>query len=144
MVRTFAGWALMFTATLAAAQATPAGLWKTIDDKTKAERAQIRITESNGVLSGRIEKLFDASKADATCDKCTDDRKDKPVMGMTILRNMKHNAEDKEVWDGGDILDPNNGKIYKARLKPVEGGKKLQMRGYIGPFFRTQEWVRVE
>ena len=127
------------------AQASPAGLWKTIDDETKQEKSLVRITDAGGVLSGRIEKLLDPSaKPDAVCDKCTDERKDKPVVGMTILRNLKNNADDKEWWDGGDIVDPNNGKVYKARLRPVEGGKKLQMRGYLGPFYRTQTWIRVE
>jgi uncharacterized protein (DUF2147 family) len=144
MVRALAGLVLMCVSTWAAAQATPAGLWKTIDDETKAEKSLVRISEAGGVFSGKIEKVFDASKQDAKCDKCSDERKDKPVLGMTVLRNLKQNAEDKEVWDGGDILDPNNGKVYKARLKPIEGGKKLQMRGYMGPFFRTQVWVRVE
>ena len=66
------------------------------------------------------------------------------MLGMTIIRNIKASADDKGIWDGGDILDPNNGKVYKARLKPVDGGKKLEMRGYIGPFYRTQVWLRVE
>ena len=73
-----------------------------------------------------------------------DRRKDKPVLGMTIIRNIKASADDKGIWDGGDVLDPNNGKVYRARLKPVDGGKKLEMRGYIGPFYRTQVWLRVE
>ena len=85
-------------------------------------------------------------KADAKCDECTDERKDQPVLGMTILRGVKPDAADKGTWDGGDILDPNNGKIYKVRLKPVDGGKKLDVRGYIGmPMLgRTQTWMRVE
>jgi uncharacterized protein (DUF2147 family) len=136
--------ALALAAGGAFAQATPVGLWKTIDDDGKTEKSLVRITESGGVLAGRIEKIFDPAKQDAKCDKCTDERKDKPVVGMTIIRNVRQDAEDKEVWTGGEILDPNNGKTYKTRLKPVEGGKHLQMRGYIGPFYRTQTWVRVE
>ena len=66
------------------------------------------------------------------------------MLGMTIIRNIKASADDKGVWDGGEILDPNNGKVYRARLKPVDGGKKLEMRGYFGPFYRTQVWLRVE
>jgi len=132
-------------ASIAHAQATPAGLWKTIDDETKQEKSLVRISESAGVLTGRIEKLLDpTAKPDIVCDKCTDERKDKPVLGMTILRNLRNNADDKEWWDGGDVTDPNNGKVYKARLRTIEGGKKLQMRGYIGPFYRTQTWLRVE
>ena len=126
------------------AQNTPVGLWKTIDDDGKTEKSLVRITDGGGTLTGKIEKIFDAAKQDSKCDKCTDDRKDKPVLGMTILRNLKLDADDKEVWSGGEILDPNNGKTYRARLKPIEGGKQLQMRGYLGPFFRTQVWQRVE
>ena len=127
------------------AQASPVGLWKTIDDGTQQEKSLVRISESAGVLTGRIEKLLDpTAKPDVVCDKCTDERKDKPVLGMTILRNLRNNADDKEWWDGGDVTDPNNGKVYRARLRTIEGGKKLQMRGYIGPFYRTQTWLRVE
>jgi len=130
----------------ALAQSTPAGLWKTIDDETKQEKSLVRITETGGVYSGKIEKLSDPAKANAVCEKCTDERKDKPVVGMVILRNIREDKDDKGVFEGGDILDPNNGKVYKAKLKPIDGGKKLEMRGYIGaPMFgRTQTWIRVE
>jgi uncharacterized protein (DUF2147 family) len=60
------------------------------------------------------------------------------------VRNIKQNADNKEVWDGGDILDPNNGKVYKLRLKPLDGGKALEVRGFIGPFYRNQTWIRAE
>jgi uncharacterized protein (DUF2147 family) len=141
-MRTLAiAFALAVAAGAAAAQASPVGLWKTVDDETKQEKSHVRITEQGGVLTGKVEKLLDPAKQGSRCEKCTDERKDQPVAGMTILRNVKANGD---VWDGGDILDPNNGKVYRARLKPVEGGKKLEMRGYIGPFYRTQVWVRVE
>jgi uncharacterized protein (DUF2147 family) len=136
--------ALALVSLSAWAQSTPVGLWKTIDDDGKTEKSLVRISETAGVLSGKIEKIFDASKQESTCDKCTDERKDKPVLGMTILRNLKQDAEDKDAWTGGEVLDPNNGKTYRARLKPIEGGKALQMRGYLGPFYRTQVWQRVE
>jgi uncharacterized protein (DUF2147 family) len=126
------------------AQMTPVGLWKTIDDDGKTEKSLVRITEKDGVLSGVVEKVFDPSKQDAKCDQCTDERKDKLVLGMTIIRNVRQDADDKEIWTGGQILDPNNGKSYKTRLKPVDGGKTLQMRGYIGFIYRTQVWHRVE
>ena len=136
--------ALALAGLSASAQNTPMGLWKTIDDDGKTEKSLVRITESGGVLTGKIEKIFDPAKQDSTCDKCTDERKDKPVLGMVILRNLKPDADDKEIWSGGEVLDPNNGKVYKTRLKPIDGGKQLQMRGYIGPFYRTQVWQRVE
>ena len=127
----------------ALAQATPLGLWKTIDDETKTEKSHVRITDAAGVLTGKVEKILEASKQDSKCDKCMDERKDKPVLGMTIVRNARADGQN-EHWEGGDILDPNNGKLYKLRLKPLDGGKKLEVRGYIGPFFRNQQWIRVE
>jgi uncharacterized protein (DUF2147 family) len=140
------GLALLAATGAAMAQASPAGLWRTIDDDGKTEKSLVRISEAGGVFSGKIEKVTDPAKANAVCEACTDERKDKPVVGMTILRNIRQSAADKELWEGGDVLDPNNGKVYKARLKPVEGGKKLEMRGYVGaPLFgRTQTWIRVE
>jgi len=134
-------------AAIAHAQATPAGLWKTIDDETKKEKSLIRITEASGVFTGKLEKLLDPSaKPDAVCDKCSDDRKDKPIVGMTLIKGVKQSESDKERWDGGEILDPNNGKTYKVRLTPGDGGKTLAVRGYIGaPMLgRTQTWIRVE
>jgi uncharacterized protein (DUF2147 family) len=129
------------------AQSTPVGLWKTIDDESKKEKSLVRITEAGGVFSGKIEKLLDPdTKPDAKCDKCSDERKDQPILGLPIIRNVKANADDAALWDGGEILDPNNGKTYKVRLKPADGGKKLEVRGYIGaPLLgRTQTWHRVE
>jgi uncharacterized protein (DUF2147 family) len=135
--------AVALLAEAAFAQATPVGLWKTIDDETKQEKSYVRISEAGGVLSGKVERLLDPTKQDAKCDKCTDARKDKPVLGMTIVEGVKKNA-DEAYWDGGSILDPNNGKTYKVRLTPKDDGKALEVRGFIGPFFRNQTWVRVE
>ncbi len=129
----------------ALAQNTPTGLWKTIDDETKVEKSLVRIIDAGGVLLGKVEKIL-SDKPDAKCLECTDERKGQPVQGMTILRDIKPDPDDKALWIGGDILDPNNGKVYKVRLKPVDGGKKLEVRGYIGtPLLgRTQTWLRVE
>ena len=136
---------LTAAASAAFAQATPTGLWKTIDDKTGKERSLIRITEASGIYTGRIEKRLDPdAKPTDVCDKCTDERKDKPLQGLVLIRNVKQSADDKELFEGGDITDPENGKVYRLRLKPLEGGKKLEVRGYIGPFYRNQTWVRVE
>ena len=134
-------------AALAHAQTTPAGLWKTIDDETKKEKSLIRITEAGGVFSGKLEKLLDpATPADAVCEKCSDERKGKPLLGMTLVKGVRQSDGDKALWDGGEILDPNNGKTYKVRMTPAEGGKTLAVRGYIGaPLLgRTQTWYRVE
>ena len=137
---------LLAAAGSALAQATPVGLWKTIDDETQQAKSYVRITESGGVLTGKVEKLLDPAKQTATCDKCTDERKDQPVLGMTIVRNVKASTTENNLWDGGDILDPNNGKVYKVRMTPADGGKSLDVRGYIGmPLLgRTQTWSRIE
>jgi uncharacterized protein (DUF2147 family) len=125
------------------AQATPAGLWRTIDDETKAEKSLVRISDNAGVLTGRIEKLLDPTKQDSKCDKCEGARKDQPINGMTIVEGVKKNA-DEPYWDGGTILDPNNGKTYKVRLTPKDGGKTLEVRGFIGFLYRNQTWHRVD
>jgi uncharacterized protein (DUF2147 family) len=139
-------WLLALLAGSAMAQATPSGLWKTIDDETKAEKSFVRISESGGVYTGKVEKLVDPSKQDAKCSDCSDERKDKPIVGMTILRDIKPDPDDRGSWVGGDILDPNNGKVYKVRLKLTDAGKKLDVRAYIGtPMLgRTQSWHRAE
>ena len=125
------------------AQTSPVGLWKTIDDDGKTAKSLVRISEQGGTLVGNIDKLLDPKDpVDGKCDKCSDDRKNQPVVGLQIIRGVK--AEGDGIWGGGEILDPNNGKTYRTRLKPVDGGKKLEMRGYIGPFYRTQTWIRVE
>ncbi|MBH1964519.1 MAG: DUF2147 domain-containing protein [Comamonadaceae bacterium] len=126
------------------AQMTPVGTWQSIDDSTGQAKAQIVISESAGVLTGRIEKLL-RKEADpnSICDKCSGDRKDKPVVGLEIIRGAKK-AEGKEVWEGGRILDPEKGSDYGLRLTPIEAGKKLEVRGSIGPFGRTQTWTRVQ
>ena len=140
----FVALALGLAAQLALAQATPVGLWKTIDDDGKTEKSLVRITENGGVLTGTIEKVLNPARQGAVCDKCADDRKNKPIEGMQIMRGVKQDADDKALWGGGEILNPEDGKTYKTRLKPIESGKKLEMRGYIGFFYKTQTWVRVE
>lgn len=123
--------------------ASPAGLWRNIDDETKQPKALVRITESGGVFSGRIEKIL-TDKPDARCDQCTDERKDQPVQGMTIINGIRKSDSTEGQFDGGNILDPNNGKVYRCRLRLADGGRKLEVRGYIGaPLLgRTQTWIR--
>jgi len=135
--------ALALAAGAAVAQVTPVGLWTTIDDETKQEKSHVRISEAGGVLNGKVEKLADPTRQDAVCDKCTDARKDQKVLGMTIVEGVKKNADEPH-WDGGTIVDPNNGKSYKVRMTPKDGGKVLEVRGFIGPFYRNQTWLRVE
>ena len=142
MKQALAAIVLMAIAAPALAQMTPVGQWHSIDDKTGEAKALIRIVDNAGALSGRIEKTL-RKDAKPTCTVCQDERKDKPIAGLEILRGGKQ-VEGKELWEGGKILDPENGKEYRASLTPIDGGKQLQVRGYLGPFWRTQTWQRVE
>lgn len=138
--------ALVFVAigTPVMAQMSPVGLWKSVDEKTGAPKSEVRISESSGVLTGKVERILrEGADPSAVCDQCTDDRKGKPIVGLEIIRGAKQ-AEGKTVWEDGKILDPENGKTYTLRLTPVDGGQKLEVRGSIGPFGRTQTWVRVQ
>ena len=128
----------------AEAQMSPVGNWHTVDEKTGEVKSEIRVTDSGGTVTGTIAKLLRKDvKQDQVCEKCTDDRKDKLLIGMQIIRGAKK-AEGKDVWEDGKVLDPENGKTYGLRLMPIEGGKKLEVRGSIGPFGRTQTWVRTQ
>ncbi|HVE51989.1 MAG TPA: DUF2147 domain-containing protein [Ramlibacter sp.] len=134
----------MLFAGTAFAQMSPVGTWRNIDDKTGEVKAEIRITDNGGVLNGRIERtLSKDAKPDAVCDECKDERKGRPIAGLEIIRGAKK-AEGRDVWEGGRILDPENGREYTLRLTPVDGGKRLDVRGSFGPFGRTQTWVRVQ
>ena len=122
---------------------TPVGLWRNIDDKTGQAKAEIRITaNAAGVLTGVIEKPL-VKPAELICSLCTDDRLGKPKLGMEIIRGAVK-AEGKDSWEGGKILDPDNGKNYTLRLTPIDAGSKLEVRGSIGPFGRTQTWQRIQ
>ena len=123
---------------------SPVGAWNTIDDETKKPKSVVRITEKDGVISGAVEKIFDPAKQDSKCDECASDdtRRGKPVIGMTILTGLKKDGEN--VYSGGSILDPANGKTYNAKVTVIEGGKKLEMRGSVLFIGRTQTWVRAE
>jgi uncharacterized protein (DUF2147 family) len=142
--------AFIITAALSIAPAfaddsSPVGLWKNIDDVSGKPKALIRITETNGALQGKIEQLFrePAEEQNPKCDKCEGVRKDQPVLGMVILSGLKKDGSD---YAGGEILDPNNGKVYKSKMHLTDNGKKLSVRGYIGvPMLgRSQVWVRQE
>ena len=136
---------LAFTAPLAYAAdlASPVGLWQNIDDETNKPKALIRITDTNGVLQGQIEKLYRDAGEDQNplCVKCEGAKKDQPITGMVILTGLK---KDGDEYTGGEILDPAKGKTYKSKMHLTDGGKKLSVRGYIGtPMLgRTQTWVR--
>ena len=125
---------------------SPVGLWKTIDDDTKELKSIVRIWNEDGILKGRIEKIFPkpGEDPDPKCDKCKGDKKNKRVIGMIFLWGFSQSGK---VWAGGKILDPENGKTYHCRLKVTSGGKRMNVFGYIRLIIRigrTQTWLRAE
>jgi uncharacterized protein (DUF2147 family) len=140
--RIFAAAALLLLCQFSLADDSPVGLWKTIDDKTNKPRSIVRIVEENGEYKGIVEKgLVEGENPDRVCDKCDPPRKGQKILGMTFMWGLK---KDGNEFKGGEILDPDNGKIYKAKMKLVDGGKKLDVRGFIGISLigRTQTWLR--
>jgi len=126
------------------AQMSPVGTWHTLDDETGEAKGEIQIVDKGGVLSGRVIKsLRPDPNAQKTCEGCKDDRKGQDIIGMEIIRGVKPEPLTEHLWaGGGKILDPENGKEYTVKMVPKDGGKQLQVRGYIGPFYRTQTWLR--
>jgi uncharacterized protein (DUF2147 family) len=122
------------------AELTPTGQWKTIDDKTGKPRAIIRVYEQNGRWFGKVERSL-AEEPKERCDKCSDERKNQPIIGMVVLRNMQKRGDE---YSGGDILDPDNGSVYRCKMRLSDGGKTLDVRGFIGFALlgRTQVWHR--
>ena len=122
---------------------TPAGRWRTFDDKTGKERGLMVIEDQGGVLTGRIGAILDPVEATRVCEKCTDARRGQPVLGMTVMTGMR---QDGNKWDGGEILDPETGSTYKCTIRVEDGGARLNVRGYIGVslFGRSQTWVRAK
>ncbi|WAT13917.1 DUF2147 domain-containing protein [Xanthomonas fragariae] len=127
-----------------AADYSPVGRWKTIDDETGKPKSVVQIEQSgNGTLSGKVVEILQSDKGpNPLCDKCDGALKGKPIKGMTILWGLK--PDGTAVWSGGSVLDPAKGKTYKAKVTLTDGGKKLQMRGYVGieALGRTQTWIR--
>jgi uncharacterized protein (DUF2147 family) len=144
----FATCLLLAAGSALAANDTPVGTWKTIDDESGQAKSIVQITDENGELKATIVKLLNRSPSDiardgevALCKKCDGERKDKPIEGLNIMWGVHQNGD---VWDGGHILDPKTGKVYKVKLSMLDGGQKLKVRGYIGFSWvgRSQEWER--
>ena len=135
--------ALAFAASggVAAVDVTPVGRWKTVDDKTGQARGIVRIYEENGAFFGKVEASLKAEDAKERCELCTDGRKGKPVVGMVVIRDLKKQGQD---YAGGDILDPDTGTVYRCKLRLLDEGKRLLVRGYmVAPILgRSQIWTR--
>jgi len=133
---------LLGSAALWAAENTPVGTWKTIDDETGKPKSIVQITDDNGELKATVLQVLQSDEGPhPVCVACDGARKNQPVEGMTIMWGVH---KDDDVWDGGNILDPKNGKVYKVKLKTLDNGAKLEVRGYIGFSLlgRSQVWER--
>lgn len=127
-----------FILSASAQRTSPIGLWKTVDDNTGKVKSTVKIYEKDGKLFGKVLELFDPPEPNPVCEECDeeDSRHMQPVVGLEIIRNME---QDDDKWEDGDILDPENGKVYRCKLWVEDG--KLQVRGYIAFLYRTQTWL---
>lgn len=134
---------MLALSSLAFAQTSPVGAWTTIDDKTQKPKSVVEIYEArDGTLAGRVNEVLQSdSGPNPLCDKCSGDRKDKPVKGMDILWGVKKKGGS---WEGGKILDPATGKIYSVKMTLIDGGKRMDVRGFMGFSLlgKTQIWIR--
>lgn len=123
---------------------TCVGTWVTIDDKTGKKKSKVELYKKDGLLYGKIIYLYprEGREDNPKCTKCTDDRKNQLLVGLQIVRGMKWDGDE---WEDGTIVDPENGKVYTCGMWLDEDNPdKLSVRGYVGPFFRTQTWWRVK
>lgn len=137
--------ALLLSATDAADLSSPVGLWKTIDDNSGKPGGLIRIVLADGRYEGKIEKIFTEPHEDPNprCVKCDGIRQNQPVIGMTFMWGLTRQGNE---YNGGEILDPKTGRIYRAKITLEDGGKKLNVRGFVGFSLlgRSQVWFREE
>jgi len=119
---------------------SPVGKWKTIDDKTGKPKSVVQITESGGVLTGKIVELLEGA-SEKTCSKCEGDQKDKPLVGMRVLWDLKKQGDE---WTGGKIFNPADGGTYSSKAKLTNGGQTLDVTGKWMFFSKEQKWQRVE
>ncbi|MAZ72859.1 MAG: hypothetical protein CMC70_06905 [Flavobacteriaceae bacterium] len=132
---------VVFTVTTLSAQSV-IGKWKTIDDNSGEAKSYVEIYERDGKMYGKILEIFNKERADALCTKCEGSDKNKPIKGLVIIRDLE---KDGNEYNGGKILDPENGTFYKCYIE-LEEPNKLKVRGYVGlaMFGRTQYWVRAQ
>lgn len=133
----------MLALSAAAFAQSPVGTWTTIDDKTQKPKSVVEIYETtNGSIAAKVTEILQSDRGpNPVCDKCAGDRKNKPVKGMVIMWGVRKKGD---AWEGGKILDPATGKEYSVKVRMMEGGKKLEVRGFIGFSLlgRSQTWIR--
>jgi uncharacterized protein (DUF2147 family) len=135
--------ALGLATSVAAAEPSAVGLWQKTEDGKPV--VWVLVVERNGAFEGAFAKTFPkpGEKEDFVCSKCEDDRKDKPLLGLSFIRDMKRKAALE--YEEGNILDPRDGQVYHANMKVSPDGQTLYLRGYLGIslFGKTEEWTRV-
>ncbi|WP_165020810.1 DUF2147 domain-containing protein [Dysgonomonas sp. ZJ279] len=133
---------ILFAGVLSVNAQSVLGKWKTFDDATGDAKSIVEITEKDGKIYGKVVEILNPAKKDSKCVDCSDADKDKPVLGLVIIKGLK---KDGEEYSGGKILDPTSGKLYKCNVS-LDGADKLKVRGYVGisAFGRTQTWTRVK
>lgn len=130
----------VFAALISLSAQSITGTWKTVDDETNEAKSHLELFIGDGKLYGKVTKLLKSSP-DKLCDKCPGERKNKPILGMILVVDMK---EKDGHWQSGSILDPEKGKWYNCKIWLKNGDPNtLVVRGYLGPFYRTQYWYRV-
>lgn len=117
------------------------GKWKTIDDETGEEKSIVNIFKNNGKIYGKIIEVINPKQKNPKCTKCEGKNKDQPILGLEIINGLSKKGD---AYEGGTILNPTNGKVYKCRLKFESNPDKLQVRGYVAFFYKTQYWLRVK
>lgn len=121
---------------------TVLGKWKTVNEETGLSTSIIEIYKSGDVLNGKVVKILKEEDRDRVCTKCEGDLKDKPIEGMVVMTGLENDGDE---YSGGTVTDPKTGKVYRCKVWLDEDDpKKLNVRGYISFFYRTQTWIRAE
>jgi len=132
-----------FNVTAQSSHNTPVGRWRTFSDVTGKESGAVEIVENNGEYLGHVTAGVKPNFETELCDKCSGARHNKPVKGLLVISGVHRKGDE---WGGGEILDPDNGKVYRVKLRLADNGNKLLVRGFLGISLlgRTQTWVRIE
>jgi uncharacterized protein (DUF2147 family) len=145
-VKTVVLLAMLLPAAGVSARAEPSavGLWEQVDEKTGRAESWFKINDRGGVYEGQIVKIFFKPGEDENwvCDKCEGADRGKPVLGLTLVKGMRRNGA---TYEGGTIMDPRDGTVYRARMELSPDGQQLEVRGYVGIalFGRSQTWRRL-
>ena len=128
----------VLTSSLISAQSI-LGKWRTVDGQTGEEKSVVEIFEREGKVFGKIVKILNPVNKNAVCEKCEGQQKNRPVLGLELIKNM---VKDGNYFKHGTIFDPEHGKKFRCRLKLTNDPNILQVRGYVAFLYATQYWIR--